>query len=364
MRKKIAINALTFLIILIITASVIIFLSDKLGFIKLSEIRNSIQSNLENVNENKEDSAQVIDERPLELDSKEAIGNVYEGQTAVEVKSNKRIRIDQSNRLNLFFIKEDKQGLWYVLEINNIGLGDSTVKVDFKDEANNVKTLTYVLSRKSIGLPSGVSSIPDWPNSVYIVNGNNYTNIVDRTHKLVDTYVPDANDIVDLNKDYLLYTNSEGITLRLEAADNLKLMLSALQAEKNVNLVIATGYRSFSDQVKLYAYWYTQKGQESADITSARPGFSEHQLGTAVDFISQETNYALTQEFDNTIGGQWLKENSYKFGFVQSNHAGVEQVNGVPSEAWHYRYIGVEKATEYKQSGLSFPEWIKKENGN
>lgn len=362
-KKKLLINIGTLFIIIAISTSVILFISDKLGFVKFSEIKNSIKSNVENISEDNSDSSTQTDDRPLEVDSNENISNIYEGQTAVEVKANKKISIDQSNRLNLYFIKEDFGSFWYVLEINNIGLGDSTVKVDFKDEVGSVKSFNYVLSRKSIGLPAGVSTITDWPNSTYVINGDNLTNLVDRAHKLVDTYSPATEDMVDLNKDYLLYTNSEGVMLRSEAADNLKLMLSKLQSEKNVNLVIATGYRSFNEQVKLYAYWYTQKGQDGADTTSARPGFSEHQLGTTVDFISQETNYTLTQDFDSTVGGAWLKENSYKFGFVQSNHNGVEPINGIPAEAWHYRYIGVDKATEYKESGLSFPEWIKQENG-
>jgi D-alanyl-D-alanine carboxypeptidase len=155
-----------------------------------------------------------------------------------------------------------------------------------------------------------------------------------------------------------LYTNSQGIRLRSEAADNLALMLKDLQKTTGKIAVIASGYRSINDQFKQYVSWVTELGQEEADKVSARPGYSEHSLGTVVDFMSQDSGFTFTNEFDNTIAGKWLLENSYKYGFVQSYPKGKEAITGYNYEAWHYRYIGVENALDLKESNLTLKEWI------
>jgi len=140
------------------------------------------------------------------------------------------------------------------------------------------------------------------------------------------------------------------------AYDNFRELYKAAK-EDGVDLLLASGYRSYADQVSTFNYWvstellkgYSQYQAEiNANTYSARPGFSEHQLGTALDL-----NGAGCDSFSNCTGNQqawdWLANNAYKFGFVISYPAGKENETGYIYEPWHYRWIGKELAAEYKK---------------
>jgi D-alanyl-D-alanine carboxypeptidase len=83
----------------------------------------------------------------------------------------------------------------------------------------------------------------------------------------------------------------------------------------------------------LYERNVEQLGKEQADRESARPGTSQHQLGTTIDFGS------ITPAFADTEAGQWLFENGAAYGFSLSYPQGKESLTGYMYESWHYRYI-------------------------
>jgi len=307
---------------------------------------------------------EIIDTTPLVLsyDTLESI--IYESSTAITLKSNKEINPVDTTKYNLVLTKveEDESGLkyyLYALEIKNIGVGEANLKAKMKDKAGNEQEVDVKITRNDFSLPFGLKSIPDWENSSYTADGESLTAKVNKEFKLIDDYAP--TDLKNLNQDYLLYTNTGSIMLRQEAADYLKAMLTALQKETNKNVVIASGYRSYSEQFSLYVNWVRQLGQEEADKVSARPGFSEHQLGTVIDFIDQETGLVLTNEFEKGTAGAWLKANSYKYGYIQSYPEGKESTTGYLHESWHYRYIGLDNADKVQQEGLTLKEWIDKQ---
>lgn len=125
--------------------------------------------------------------------------------------------------------------------------------------------------------------------------------------------------------------------------ESLKEMYDAAQ-EEGINIVFASGYRSFDYQEKLYNRYIEEMGQEEADRISARPGTSQHQLGTAVDFGS------ITDEYAETAEGKWLYAHAGDFGFSLSYPDGLEEITGYKWECWHYRYItvkGVELQNEF-----------------
>jgi D-alanyl-D-alanine carboxypeptidase len=114
--------------------------------------------------------------------------------------------------------------------------------------------------------------------------------------------------------------------------DSLKSLCDSARAE-GLDIVFASGYRPYDYQEKLYNGYVEQLGREEADRISARPGTSQHQLGTAVDFGSISDDYAYTDE------GKWLKEHAGQFGFSLSYPEGLEKITGYKWECWHYRYI-------------------------
>lgn len=140
--------------------------------------------------------------------------------------------------------------------------------------------------------------------------------------------------------------------LRQEAADQLVAMFAAYTAETGKQMQVQSAYRSYDVQVRVYNGWVAQLGQAGADLTSARPGHSEHQTGLAVDISAVPPTCALQGCFADTDQGVWLAANAYRWGFVLRYPNGMTNITGYEFEPWHYRYVGVELATELHNTGI------------
>lgn len=135
--------------------------------------------------------------------------------------------------------------------------------------------------------------------------------------------------------------------MRPEAASALQQMFAAGQQEIGHTYTVQSPYRSYIDQKSVYAGWVSRLGQAQADRQSARPGYSEHQSGLAVD-----VDTVTAQSFGRTPAGQWLAQNSWRFGFVVRYQDGQEGITGYEYEPWHLRYVGVPLATELQKQGF------------
>lgn len=149
--------------------------------------------------------------------------------------------------------------------------------------------------------------------------------------------------------------------LRRVVVNPLVEMIGDMQAA-GLKPVIISGYRSFSAQAIARQKWL-EKEPDRANILSAPPGFSEHQLGTVVDFGSPELADIVGQEdiefhtwFYKTSEGIWLLENAHKYGFTLSFPFEAFETTGFFYEPWHYRYVGVEMATNLHEQGISLTE--------
>jgi len=143
-------------------------------------------------------------------------------------------------------------------------------------------------------------------------------------------------DLVPLSADYRY--NDEPQMLRAEAADACVRMLDAARQEAGLTIRVLSAYRSSRTQ----AYLCRQK-IESAGIEQrlvARPGHSEHQLGTTVDLVGEEGLHLLNEDFGSTPEGRWLRINCHRFGFVQSYSRQRVRQEANPYEPWHFRYVG------------------------
>jgi len=144
--------------------------------------------------------------------------------------------------------------------------------------------------------------------------------------------------------------------LRREALDALLELFDAAWRD-GYSLAVNSSYRSYATQAQTYSSWVQLYGQEYADRTSARPGHSEHQLGTTVDVGARGL---FLEDFSGTPEAAWLEANAWKFGFIVSYPAGKEQVTGYAYEPWHIRYVGRDVAAEVHRSGLTLREYLLK----
>ena len=175
--------------------------------------------------------------------------------------------------------------------------------------------------------------------------GDNLLVVVNKSVRLSEAYFP--KDLVSLDDSI---QGSVGMKLRKEAAEKI-LKLFNDSKKKGYKLNVNSSYRSYQTQVVTYNYWVSQVGKSEADRFSARPGHSQHQLGTTVDITSDTVDHKLLAVFGDTPEGKWLDNNAYKYGFVLAYPAGYEEVTGYTYEPWHFRYIGVINAQKWKASG-------------
>jgi D-alanyl-D-alanine carboxypeptidase len=127
-----------------------------------------------------------------------------------------------------------------------------------------------------------------------------------------------------------------------------------------VRIRIVSGYRGWDEQNYLYKREVRQKGLEAGRAMVARPGHSEHHLGTAIDFGSPDDDKAAWNYDDwaDTPAGAWLYKNAWKFGFVLSYPKGQRDTTCYAYEPWHYRYIGRDMAADLHGTGLTLREYL------
>jgi len=104
-------------------------------------------------------------------------------------------------------------------------------------------------------------------------------------------------------------------------------------------LAVRSAWRSYGYQQALFDSYVRRNGRAQALKFSARPGHSEHQLGTTVDF-TVGPGAPLSSKFGDTPSGKWLAKNGWKYGFIMSYPKGKKHASCYGYEPWHWRYFG------------------------
>ena len=152
--------------------------------------------------------------------------------------------------------------------------------------------------------------------------------------------------------------STKSVCLIKKARDAFELMAKNALLD-GYTIKASSGFRSYEYQKSLLAN-AIKNGQKDASVSIAKAGYSEHQLGTAIDITGASINYdSAVGKFDKTPEDIWLKENAYLYGFIQSYPEGKEEITGYKYEPWHYRYIGIENAKKIKDSNLTITEFLK-----
>jgi D-alanyl-D-alanine carboxypeptidase len=141
----------------------------------------------------------------------------------------------------------------------------------------------------------------------------------------------------------------DGATISSKAATSFDQMYKAAAAAGQP-FAVSSSYRSYATQITTYNYWISISGQTGADTYSARPGYSEHQTGFAVDVKAGSCALSC---FINTTQYTWLQTHAADYGFIQRYPSGGQSITGYESEEWHYRYVGVAVAQDMKSRGIT-----------
>ncbi len=140
-----------------------------------------------------------------------------------------------------------------------------------------------------------------------------------------------------------------GQFMRREAAEALINMFAAA-SRQGLKLTALSGYRSYQTQVSVYDNEVKQFGTQQADSESAKPGYSEHQTGWAVDIGGG--GCGIEDCFGNTPEGKWVAAHAYEYGFIVRYTAAKQAVTGYRAEPWHLRYVGPELSKQLHATGV------------
>jgi len=168
------------------------------------------------------------------------------------------------------------------------------------------------------------------PKSVACITGqaSSISVVVNKIRPLIPkNYNP--SDLVRIPK-----YNPLGRIIKKEVSEAVVKMGNAMSASGTGTLVVLSGFRSYSAQVKMHSAKISVHGKAKGERLAARPGFSEHQTGLALDFGASKTTTR-----------NWLAANAYKYGFILRYPDGKTKITGYNYEPWHFRYVGVETAT-------------------
>jgi D-alanyl-D-alanine carboxypeptidase len=163
--------------------------------------------------------------------------------------------------------------------------------------------------------------------------------VVNKTRPLNPaTYYP--SDLVKVSGKF----NPYGRIVRKEVAAAVLAMGNQMQADGQGTLIVQSGFRSYGSQKTIHDSKVRALGKVKGENLAARPGYSEHQTGLAIDFTARGVT-SLNIAFANTKAGKWLAANAYKYGFVLRYPNGKSAITGYQYEPWHFRYVGVQIAT-------------------
>jgi D-alanyl-D-alanine carboxypeptidase len=173
-----------------------------------------------------------------------------------------------------------------------------------------------------------------------------------KVYFLNEHYIPEK--IVPIESQYL-YNEKVAKSIHAKVEPKLKEMLDDA-LEDGVKIWVSSAYRSFYEQAGLKGA-YTQTYGSGANTFSADQGYSEHQLGTTLDFTTEGLGGGLGG-FDTTKAYEWLTENAHKYGFTLSypkNNAYYV------FEPWHWRYVGEDLADDLHDDDKFFYDMDQRE---
>lgn len=179
-----------------------------------------------------------------------------------------------------------------------------------------------------------------------------YKILVNKENKLDNNYAP--LNLVKTKSEY-----KDNIYLEEKTYEQFqKLQNEALKYGYQID--IASGYRDYNYQEKLFNELVLEKGYNYAYKYIAKPGHSEHQTGLALDIVIYEEDKSyIEHDIENLNATKWLHQNAHHYGFILRYPSDKEEITNYSYEPWHLRYVG-QLATYLYNNNLTLEEYLKK----
>ncbi|MEP7081693.1 MAG: M15 family metallopeptidase [Chloroflexota bacterium] len=180
--------------------------------------------------------------------------------------------------------------------------------------------------------------------------------ILDRTYALPAGAAPQ--DLVVAAGAGLRGTSGDKL-VRAVLLDDLAAMRAAWD-DAGLSIAVESAHRSVASQAATFDSWVARLGYDAGLLRTARPGHSEHHLGTAIDVTSPGWAGRVGDWAAETAEGAWMAAHAWEYGFVMSYPAGATDETCFGYEPWHYRWIGREVAAQHRASGLTLRRFLER----
>ena len=226
-------------------------------------------------------------------------------------------------------------------------------EISYYNENNSNRYIKYKKKNKNLSNKQVVIDVnigidkPYYTNTKKSIYLNTSKILVNKYNYLGSNYVPKNLENISLKH------SRSGMKLVSYAKDAFEKMAKAAKKD-GYNIVAMSSYRSYKYQVDLYNRYKSKDGKTAADTYSARPGFSEHQTGLAVDIYNGKKDF---NNFEKTKEFNWMRKNAYKYGFILRFPKDKVKQTGYQYESWHYRYVGKKVAKYINKNNLCFEEY-------
>lgn len=201
---------------------------------------------------------------------------------------------------------------------------------------------------------SSVSSEQEAEGAFIDTRKDSTTVLINKEYALPADYVPENLVVPSIPFSFAGYKEKK--LLREDAAGALEELFEVAK-EAGLSLLAVSGYRSYDRQKAIYDSNVARNGSEWTDQFSAKPGYSEHQSGLAMDVSTNSIHARLDEEFAGTPEGKFLAEHAHEYGFIIRYPEGKPDITGYSYEPWHIRYIGKELAEELYNRGITLEEY-------
>lgn len=222
----------------------------------------------------------------------------------------------------------------------------------YKDE-NAKEYEEYRQKNPDLSIEKVITNVNIGLNNKYYTNTkpSKYLNtekiLVNKYNYVTEDYIPENLQIVSSKY------SSKTVKLVSYAKEAFEELAAAAEKE-NYTINAMSSYRDYAYQNTLYNNYAKKDGYDNADTYSARPGYSEHQTGLAVDIDNKKeyfTNFEKTKEYE------WMQNNAYKYGFILRFPKDKVLETGYEYESWHYRYVGKEIAKYIHDNNMCYEEY-------
>lgn len=158
------------------------------------------------------------------------------------------------------------------------------------------------------------------------------------------------------NSSYMV--SDKNLSLRKPVIAALNNLLEEFHRQKGDNdLLVCSGFRTFQYQQTLLEEESEKMGKEEATSWVAKPGYSEHHTGYALDFNLLHED-GTSDSYTGTGIYSWVNEHAPEYGLVVRYETEKSEFTGIQYEPWHFRYVGLPHSLIMKEHNFCLEEYI------